>query len=134
VERELDRIQYTLKPLGIVLMYTGRDAFYDREDYFFLACGVTAEDTRWLYEKGIRVMGIDAWGWDMTLQLQAERAIAKNKPGIFWAAYQIDAAYSHMERLVNLAALPACGFRVACFQLRIKGASGASARIVAILP
>ena len=26
--------------------------------------GVSAEATRWLYERGVRVMGIDAWGWD----------------------------------------------------------------------
>jgi len=134
VEKELKRIQYVLKPMDIVLMYTGRDAFYERNDYFFKGCGVTAEATRWLYEKGIRVMGIDGWGWDMPLHLQAQKAVAENKPGVFWAAHQIDAAYSHMERLVNLGALPPFGFKVACFPLRIKGASGSPARVVAILP
>ncbi len=31
------------------------------------SCGavrVSAEATRWLFEQGVRVMGIDAWGWD----------------------------------------------------------------------
>jgi kynurenine formamidase len=134
VEKEIRRIKYVLKPMDIVLMYTGRDAFYGRSDYFFQGCGVTAEATRWLYEKGIRVVGIDAWGWDMPLHLQAQKAIAENKPGVFWAAHQIDAAYSHMERLVNLGNLPPLGFKVACFPLKIKGASGAPARVVAILP
>ena len=133
VEKELRRIKYVLKPMDIVLMYTGRDVFYGQSDYFFHGCGVTAEATRWLYEKGIRVMGIDAWGWDMPLNLQAGKAIAENKPGVFWAAHQLDAAYSHMERLVNLGDLPPCGFQVACFPLKIKGASGAPARVVAIL-
>ena len=32
-----------------------------------------AEATRWLYERGVRVMGIDAWGWDAPLHLQASR-------------------------------------------------------------
>ena len=133
VEKELKRIQYVLKPMDIVLMHTGRDAFYDQSDYFFKGCGVTAEATRWLYEQGIRVMGIDAWGWDMPLHLQAQKAVTENKPGIFWAAHQIDAAYSHMERLVNLGGLPPFGFKVACFPLKIKGASGSPARVVAIL-
>jgi len=134
VKKELRRMQYVLKPMDIVLMYTGRDVFYGQSDYFFKGCGVTAEATRWLYEKGIRVMGIDAWGWDMPLHLQAQKAAVENKTGIFWAAHQIDAAYSHMERLVNLGGLPPFGFQVACFPLKSKGASGAPARVGAIFP
>lgn len=134
VEKELRRIKYTLRPMDIVLIYTGRDAFYGQDDYFFRGCGVSAEATRWLYEKGIRVAGIDAWGWDRPLHLQAQKAALEKKPGVFWAAHQIDAAYSHMERLVNLAPLPPFGFKVACFPLKIKGASGSPARVVAILP
>ena len=134
IEQELKRIGYALKPMDIVLMQTGRDVFYGQPDYIFKGCGVTAEATRWLYDRGIRVMGIDGWGWDMPLHLQAQKALAENKPGIFWAAHQIDAPYSHMERLMNLAALPSSGFKVACFPLKIKGASAAPARVVAILP
>ncbi len=134
LEQELLRIQYTLKPMDIVLMQTGRDVFYGQPDYIFKGCGVTAEATRWLYDQGIRVMGIDGWGWDMPLHMQAQKALTENKPGIFWAAHQIDAPYSHMERLMNLAVLPPFGFKVACFPLKIKGASAAPARIVAILP
>jgi kynurenine formamidase len=133
LESELGRIQYRLKPMDIVLMYTGRDKFYGQADYIFKGCGVTAEATRWLYDQGIRVVGIDGWGWDMPLNLQAEKALEKNEPGIFWSAHQADRAYSHMERLVNLESLPSHGFKVACFPLKIKGASGAPARVVAIL-
>ena len=31
-------------------------------------------------------MGIDAWGWDAPLMLQAEVARERNQPGILWAA------------------------------------------------
>ena len=134
MEKELKRISYSLKPYDIVLIYTGRDVYYHSPDYFFKGCGVTAEATRWLYDAGIRMMGIDAWGWDMPLHLQAEKARAENKEGSFWSAHQIGVPYSHMERLVNLAALPPTGFQVACFPLKIQGASAAPARVVAILP
>lgn len=134
IEKELARITYTLKEKDIVLMFTGRDRFYGQPDYIFKGCGVTAEATQWLYDRGIRVMGIDAWGWDMPLNLQAQKALEADRPGIFWSAHQIDAEYSHMERLVNLGALPSTGFKVACFPLKIKGASGAPARVVAIVP
>ena len=101
--------------------------------YMALGPGVTAEATRWLYERGVRVMGIDAWGWDAPLHMQAEEALERDEPGIFWAAHQADLPYSQIERLVNLGELPPTGFQVACFPLRIVGASAAPARVVALL-
>lgn len=132
--RELDRIGYALKPMDIVLVRTGRDAYYWQPDYLFRGCGVTAGATRWLYEQGIRVMGIDAWGWDRPLDRQAKDALGKGGDGVFWAAHQVDLPYAHMERLVNLGALPSHGFKVACFPLKIEGGSAGPARVVAILP
>jgi kynurenine formamidase len=134
VEAELERIGHRLEPLDIVLVRTGRDRFYEELDYMVRGPGVTADATRWLYDAGVRVMGIDAWGWDAPLPLQAERAKAADEPGVFWAAHQADLDYSQIERLVNLAALPPTGFKVACFPLRIEGASAAPARVVAIVP
>jgi len=133
-QAELRRIGYTLKPLDIVLVRTGRDEFYGRPDYIFRGCGVTAEATRWLYEQGVRVMGIDAWGWDAPLDRQAKEALTKQTPGIFWAAHQVDLPYAQIERLVNLVELPPFGFKVSCFPLKIKGGSAGPARAVAILP
>jgi kynurenine formamidase len=95
--------------------------------------GVTAAATRWLHDRGVRVMGIDAWGWDRPLHLQAAEALASGEPGVFWAAHQAGLAYSQIERLCNLSELPDTGFRVSCFPLRIAGASAAPARVVALL-
>jgi kynurenine formamidase len=127
------RLPRPLAELDIVLVRTGRDAFYGQPDYMARGPGVTAEATRWLYEQGVRVMGIDAWGWDAPLYMQAERAKEAGEPGIFWEAHQVDLAYSQIERLVNLGSLPPEGFTVACFPLRIEGASAAPARVVAII-
>ena len=55
--------------------------------------------------------------------MQAERGERRDEPGIFWAAHQVDLAYSQIERLVNLGSLPDQGFQVACFPLRIEGGS-----------
>ena len=129
-----ERLPRPLAPLDIVLVRTGRDAFYGELDYMARGPGVTADATRWLYEQGVRVMGVDAWGWDAPLHLQAAAALERDEPGVFWAAHQCDLPYSQIERLVNLAELPPSGFRVACFPLRIAGASAAPARVVAIVP
>jgi kynurenine formamidase len=128
-----ERLPRELEALDIVLVRTGRDRFYDQPDYIARGPGVTAEATRWLYEQGVRVMGIDAWGWDEPLHMQAERAKTEEKPGIFWAAHQVDLAYSQIERLFNLGGLPDQGFQVACFPLRIEGGSAAPARVVGIV-
>lgn len=133
VEAELGRIGHELKPLDIVLVHTGTDRHYGELDYMARGPGVTAEATRWLHERGVRVMGIDAWGWDRPLYLQAAEAIERDQPRIFWEAHQADLSYSQIERLVNLGSLPETGFKVACFPLRIVGASGAPARVVAIV-
>ena len=134
LEDELGRIGYELAERDIVLVRTDRDRFYGEPDYMRRGPGVSAEATRWLYERGVRVMGIDAWGWDRPLHLQAREALESERPGIFWAAHQCDLSYSQIERLMNLAALPSHGFQVACFPLRLVGGSAAPARVVAIVP
>ncbi|MEA2331920.1 MAG: hypothetical protein QOH58_2058 [Thermoleophilaceae bacterium] len=133
VEAELGRIGHELNELDIVLVHTGRDARYGDAGYIALGPGVTQAATRWLWERGVRVMGIDAWGWDAPLHMQAQEALERDEPGVFWAAHQADLPYAQIERLVNLAELPATGFKVACFPLRITGGSAAPARVVAIL-
>jgi kynurenine formamidase len=132
-EAALARAGHDLQPLDIVLVRTGRDAFYGQPDYMARGPGVTAEATRWLWDRGVRVMGIDAWGWDAPLYMQAEEAKARGERGIFWAAHQADLPYSQIERMVNLDQLPPTGFRVACFPLKLARASAAPARVVAIL-
>jgi kynurenine formamidase len=134
VEAELARIGHELGERDIVLVRTGRDAFVDDPGYMALGAGVTASATLWLYERGVRVMGIDAWGWDGPLHLQAQEALERDEPGIFWAAHQADIPYSQIERLVNLGELPPTGFQVACFPLKIVGASAAPARVVGLVP
>jgi len=132
-EAELVRIQHDLTPGDIVLVRTGRDEFYGRPEYMGLGPGVSAEATRWLYDRGVRVMGIDAWGWDSPLYLQAQEALERDTTGVFWAAHQVGLDYCQIERLVNLGELPARGFTVACFPLKLVRGSAAPARVVAIV-
>jgi kynurenine formamidase len=129
-----ERVPRQLQSKDIVLVHSGRDAYADDLDYIARGPGMTAEATRWLFERGVRVMGIDAWSWDAPLHLQAEEAKRTGEAGVFWAAHQVDLPYAQIERLCNLAELPLQGFQVACFPLRIERASAAPARVVAILP
>jgi kynurenine formamidase len=133
VQAAIEECGHELRERDIVLIHTGRDEDYAAPDYMARGPGVSAEATRWLFDRGVRVMGIDAWGWDAPLHLQAQQAKDAGQPGIFWAAHQVDLPYSQIERLHNLGALPATGFTVACFPLKIVGASAGPARVVALL-
>jgi kynurenine formamidase len=132
MEHALTTAGHELSAGDIVLVRTDRDEFYGQLDYIDRGPGVTAEATRWLYDRGVRVMGIDAWGWDRPLRMQAAEAIAQDAGGVFWEAHQVNLPYSQIERLVGLRQLPPDGFTVACFPLPIVGASAAPARVVAI--
>lgn len=133
LEHGLAAAGHTLKPGDIVLVRTGCDQFLDQPDYMFQGCGVSGEATAWLVARGVRTMGIDAWGWDVPLDLQAEDARIRDEAGVFWRAHQADLAYSQIERLCNLGALPLTGFKVACFPLKIERGSGGPCRAVAIV-
>ena len=133
MQRGIEASGHQLAPGDIVLVHSGCDRYYGQAEYLQRGPGVTAEATRWLFERGIRVMGIDAWGWDRPLRLQAADAIARDEPGVFWEAHQVDLPYSQIERLVNLAALPPTGFQVICLPLRLRRASAAPARVVALV-
>jgi kynurenine formamidase len=135
LETALAAIGYTLKPRDIVLIRTGGDARLGTREYFTHGAGVSAEATRWLIDRGVKVMGIDAWGWDVALPVQAQRAKATGRDDIFWAAHYvgIDKEYCQIERLSNLGALPPTGFKVCAFPLKVVGGSAGPARVVAIL-
>lgn len=133
IEAALEAAGHDLKPLDIVLVRTGCDRWIDLPEYMAHGPGVSGAATEWLFERGVRVMGIDAWGWDRPLWMQAEEAKAAGRKGIFWEAHQADLPYSQIERLVNLHELPPTGFTVSCLPLPLVGGSAAPARVVAVL-
>ncbi len=133
LERALDEAGHRLASMEIVLIRTGCDEWIETPEYMAHGPGVSAGATRWLFDRGVRVMGIDAWGWDRPLWIQAEEAKRTGKQGVFWEAHQADLPYCQIERMVNLDRLPTDGFTVSCLPLPIVGASAAPARVVAIL-
>ncbi len=134
IEEFLTREKLVLKEGMIVLIKTGRDKLIGTKDYPDLGTGMSADATRWLINQGIKIMGIDSWGWDIPLKYQIAQAKKTSNPNLFWEAHLvgIDKEYCHMEQLVNLDQLPYTGFKVAVFPLKIVGASGAPARVVVI--
>jgi kynurenine formamidase len=118
----------------IVLIRTGRDKLLGTKAYWKTGTGMSAAATEWLLDRGVTVMGIDQWGWDLPFHAQIARSKAAGDNTLFWEAHRVGQRrpYWHMEQLTNLGALPPHGFEVAVFPLPIVGASAAPARVVAI--
>ncbi|MFT4760554.1 MAG: kynurenine formamidase [Paraglaciecola sp.] len=135
IQTFLKKEKLEIQPKMIVLIKTGRDKFNGTKDFHKVGTGMSAAATEWLIDQGIKVMGIDAWGWDLPLPYLIEQAKKTNNPELFWNAHLVgrDKEYCHMEQLVNLDALPYSGFKVAVFPLKIVGASAAPARVVAMV-
>ena len=132
----LKRIEYELQPMDIVLIRTDADKLWPRPEYFSDHPGMTAEATRWLVERGIKVMGIDANGFDLPFMEMVQTHLSTKNSQVLWPAHMYGRTreYIHMERLANLHLLPRPhGFQIACFPVAIRDAGAAWIRAVAIV-
>jgi kynurenine formamidase len=134
VAEELARIGYTLQPLDIVLVNTRAGSVYGQPGYVDAGCGMGREATLYLTERGVRVVGTDAWSWDAPFSHTAKRWAKERDPKMIWEGHKAgrEIPYWQMEKLHNLEALPAHGFEVSCFPVKIRGASAGWTRAVAI--
>jgi kynurenine formamidase len=135
VEDELKRIGHDLQPLDIVVVNTRAGSAYGQPDYVAAGCGMGREATLYLLERGVRLTGTDAWSWDAPFVHTKEKFAATHDPGLIWEGHKAgrEIGYCHLEKLHNLEALPARGFTVSCFPVKIRGASAGWTRAVAII-
>ena len=135
IEAELRRIGHELRPLEIVVANTRAGARYGQPDYWESACGFGRAATLWLLERGVRVVGTDSYSWDAAFKYVIERFEQTQDPSIIWEGHKAgrDIGYFQMEKLTNLDQLPATGFTICCFPIKIKHRSAGWCRTVAVL-
>jgi len=124
VESELDRIGYTLKERDIVLIHTGAGAYNHEERYKTDHPGMSAEATRWLIARGVRLMGIDAITFDPPVWAMFEKKL-------FWEAHRVmwDEEYWHLENLMNLEQIGRpSGFQLCVLPVKGGGTTAAPVR------
>src|SRR3954468_12744109 len=124
VEAELARIGHELQPLDIVLVNTAAGAAFGKAEYIHTGCGMGREATLYLTERGVRVVGTDAWSWDAPFSHTAKKWAETKDPSIIWEGRKAgrEIPYWQMEKLANLQGLPPFGYEVACFPVKIKDA------------
>jgi kynurenine formamidase len=134
VEKELKRIGHTLQPLDIVVVNTRAGEVFGKPEYIHSGCGMGREATLYLTERGVRVVGTDAWSWDAPFSHTAKKWAENRDPKMIWEGHKAgrEIPYWQMEKLANLSSLPPHGFEICCFPVKIKGASAGWSRVVAI--
>lgn len=134
VEQELDRIGYQLEPLDIVVMNTSAGAEFGTPEYAQSGCGFGREATLWLCDRGVRVVGTDAWSWDAPYDYVVKRYDRDHDASIIWEGHKAGrhTEYCQIEKLRHLDQLPAHGFTIACFPVKIHAASAGWTRAVAM--
>jgi len=135
MEEAFEKLGYSLKPGDIVLVMTGADRHWGTPEYMLKGCGMGREATLWLVDRGVRVVGTDAWSWDPPLPLVAEEYQKTGNASIIWEGHfaGIDKGYCHIEKLTGLEQLPPYGFTFFCFPVKVKKASAGWIRAVALL-
>jgi kynurenine formamidase len=134
VEAELARINHELRPLDIVVVNTSAGKRFGDPDYVEAGCGMGREATLYLTSRGVRVTGTDCWSWDAHFKHMAKTFAATRDVKVIWEGHKAgrEIGYCHIEKMHNLEVLPSHVFQIACFPVKIRGASAGFTRAVAI--
>ena len=135
IQAALDKIQYKLQPLDIVLLHTGADKQLGRAEYLSAHPGMTRDATLFILDQGVKIIGIDGYGFDRPFlsMLTDHKA---GKAGSLWPGHFAgrEREYCHIEKLANLDRIPKpYGFIVSVFPVLIENASAGWCRAVAIV-
>jgi kynurenine formamidase len=135
LESGLKKINYSLKPNDIVLLFTGADKLFGTPKYFSDYPGIDISAIDYLLDKGIKIFGVDTMGIDRPYRFMLSEFLKTKDPKKFYPAhfYGRKREFIHIERLSNLDKIPDYGFKIICFPVRIKRTGAAWARVVAIL-
>ena len=137
LRQALDRIPYQIRPGDIPLVMTGADQHITRKDYFSAYPGMGRDATLWLIDQGVKVIGIDAWGFDVPASAMLRNYLRTGDYAHVLPAHMAgrQREYCHIEKMAQLDEIPApTGFWVCCFPVKIEHGSAGWVRAVAIVP
>jgi kynurenine formamidase len=136
IERRLKQLNHRITPNEIVLFRTGADSVWGTEEYFNFGCGLGDEAVLYLNDRGVRVIGTDAWSLDRPYSLIGEEWASLQDPKRLWPAHfaGVKRRYIQIEKLTNLDQLPPVGATILCFPIKVKRGSGAWSRVVGLVP
>jgi kynurenine formamidase len=131
----LGSLTHVLQPGTIVLCDVGAARLWGSREYFTNFRGIASDAIELLLDRGVKVVGTDAFGMDPPFAHMLNEYTARSDKSVLWPAHVLGRRreYCQIERLGGLNLLPrAEGFRVACFPVRLEGCGAAWTRAVAI--
>jgi kynurenine formamidase len=137
VQQALDKIDYEVEENDIVLFRTDGYKLWGKQAYLTHFPGMTKAGAEYLIDRGVRVMGVDAYNFDMPFATQKRLYEETGDASVIEPCHMalgFERNYAHIEKLANLDKVPRpSGFTFSALPIKIKGASGAWCRAVAIL-
>jgi len=132
---KLAEINYQIKPSDIVLLKTGGDRYIGTPQYFTTFRGVSLEATEYLIDCGVKIIGIDSFGFDPPFHKMIQKYMLKKEKKYLWPAHFLGRKkeYCHIERLTNLNKIKKTNdFQVCCFPIKLSDSDAAWCRAVVI--
>jgi kynurenine formamidase len=136
LEAEFKRLGHLPQPYDIPLIWTGVSALFDTPGYDRMHPGLRRDATEYLVDSGVRLIGIDAWSIDRPFDVMIAEAKAGDRRQL-WESHLLgrEKEFAQIEMVCGLDQLPQpTGFTVLALPVKVSGASGAWARVVAIYP
>ena len=133
IQDGLRKIEYQLKPYDIVLIWTDTSRHYGSPGYDTMHPGLRRDATEYIVDRGVRLIGIDAWSLDRPFDVMINEALAGDRDQL-WESHLLGRKkeYSQIEKLCNLEQLPAAvGFTVIALPVKLDRASAGWTRVVA---
>lgn len=133
--KSLEDIDYEIQNNDIVLIWTGMDSYWKKAEYFTKSSGMSREATEFLIDKGVHIIGIDAYGFDRSIPIMLDEYLRTKNEEVLWPAHMLgrEKEYVHIERMTNFEYIPQKNFKISCFPLKLVGCDASWVRAVAIM-
>ena len=136
IEETLKKINYKIKPMDIVLIWTNGDKLLGADDYVNKYVGMMPDAVEYLLDQGVKMMGVDTIGLDRPCFNMFKDFLSTKDKSKIWPSHFLGRRreFCHMERLGNLGAIPKpFGFTVSCLPVKVRNAGAGWARVVALV-
>jgi kynurenine formamidase len=136
LQQALEQNGGKVTPGCAIMLRTGSERYGLSDAEFYAYPGMTRAGTLFLAELGAKVLGTDALGWDRPFAAMRRAFRETGDPAQIWDGHFAgrDREVFIVQQLTNLASLPAHGFKVGFFPIKLAHCSAAPARVVAFVP
>lgn len=136
VTNYLDKINYTIKPMDIVLFHTGASKKWNTQEYPSAHKAIPPDVIKYLSNAGVKIIICDSFTIDEPFNVMLEKYLLTKSKDTLWPSHKIGAEieYLHVENATNIDQLldSPTGYTISCLPIKIREGSAGWVRLVAI--